>query len=172
MSLSQHNIVAICVCPQRALSVFVPIEPFLAWLSPRRTDCGRRRETQTNRGMYKDKCTVPCESIRPPWTLRPFATFQANIKIENCIFLWRINNKWDTIMKWDDIYWIFQTFSVFDLLIKFEISNICRSTSWLCPTCCWFFTKNTVLYLYVWSLKCRKRLQSSRGQNTFERHCK
>ena len=26
--------------------------------------------------------TVPCESIRPPWTLRPFATFQAsNIKI-------------------------------------------------------------------------------------------
>ena len=27
-------------------------------------------------------CTVPCESIRPPWTLRPFATFQAsNIKI-------------------------------------------------------------------------------------------
>ena len=40
--------------------------------------------------------TVPCESIRPPWTLRPF--------------LWRINNKWDTIMKWNDIYWIFQTF--------------------------------------------------------------
>ena len=26
--------------------------------------------------------TVPCESIRPPWTLRPFATFQAsNINI-------------------------------------------------------------------------------------------
>ena len=26
--------------------------------------------------------TMPCESIRPPWTLRPFATFQAsNIKI-------------------------------------------------------------------------------------------
>ena len=24
-------------------------------------------------------CTVPCESIRPPWTLRPFATFQASI---------------------------------------------------------------------------------------------
>ena len=24
--------------------------------------------------------------------------------------LWRINNKWDTIMKWNDIYWIFQTF--------------------------------------------------------------
>ena len=25
-------------------------------------------------------------------------------------FLWRINNKWDTIMKWNNIYWIFQTF--------------------------------------------------------------
>ena len=36
--------------------------------------------------MYVCMCvcmyTVPCESIRPPWTLRPFATFQAsNIKI-------------------------------------------------------------------------------------------
>ena len=36
--------------------------------------------------MYVYVCvymyTVPCESIRPPWTLRPFATFQAsNIKI-------------------------------------------------------------------------------------------
>ena len=29
-----------------------------------------------------DSPTVPCESIRPPWTLRPFATFQAsNINI-------------------------------------------------------------------------------------------
>ena len=27
--------------------------------------------------------------------------------------------------------------------------------------------KNTVLYLYVWSLKCGKRSQSSRGPNTF-----
>ena len=31
--------------------------------------------------------------------------------------------------------------------------------------------KNTVLYLYVWSLKCGKRSQSSRGPNTFARHC-
>ena len=27
------------------------------------------------------------------------------------------------------------------------------------------------LYLYVWSLKCGKRSQSSRGPNTFARHC-
>ena len=32
--------------------------------------------------------------------------------------------------------------------------------------------KNTVLYLYVWSLKCGKRSQSSRGPNTFARHCR
>ena len=31
--------------------------------------------------------------------------------------------------------------------------------------------KNTVLYLYVWSLKCGKRSQSSRGPNIFARHC-
>jgi hypothetical protein len=31
--------------------------------------------------------------------------------------------------------------------------------------------KNTVIYLYVWSLKCGKRSQSSRGPNTFARHC-
>ena len=31
--------------------------------------------------------------------------------------------------------------------------------------------KNTALYLYVWSLKCGKRSQSSRGPNTFARHC-
>ena len=30
--------------------------------------------------------------------------------------------------------------------------------------------KNTVLYLYVWSLKCGKRSESSRGPNTFARH--
>ena len=33
-------------------------------------------------GVAYGQYTVPCESIRPPWTLRPFATFQAsNIKI-------------------------------------------------------------------------------------------
>jgi hypothetical protein len=32
--------------------------------------------------------------------------------------------------------------------------------------------KNTVLYLYVGSLKCGKRSQSSRGPNTFAGHCK
>ena len=31
--------------------------------------------------------------------------------------------------------------------------------------------KITVLYLYVWSLKCGKRSQSSRGANTFAWHC-
>ena len=31
--------------------------------------------------------------------------------------------------------------------------------------------KKIVLYLYVWSLKCGKRSQSSRGPNTFARHC-
>ena len=32
--------------------------------------------------------------------------------------------------------------SVFYLFKRFEISNKFRSTSWLCPTCWWFFTKN------------------------------
>ena len=31
--------------------------------------------------------------------------------------------------------------------------------------------KNAVLYVYVWSLKCGNRSQSSRGPNTFARHC-
>jgi hypothetical protein len=31
--------------------------------------------------------------------------------------------------------------------------------------------KKIVLYLYVWCLKCGKRSQSSRGPNTFARHC-
>ena len=31
--------------------------------------------------------------------------------------------------------------------------------------------KKIQFYLYVWSLKCGKRSQSSRGPNTFARHC-
>jgi hypothetical protein len=72
-------------CPlQPHTYVRVDSRPSQAWKINAGTDCvGKWFKTETLSNITQHcRDTVPCESIRPPWTLRPFATFQAsNIKI-------------------------------------------------------------------------------------------
>ena len=66
---------------------------------------------------------------------------------------------------WKSVGLLYQLYtSVFDLLKKFEISNKCRSTSWLCPTCCWFFTKiySFISMFEAWNVAKGRKVQGGR----------
>uniref|UniRef100_A0A8C7U6U1 Olfactory receptor C family, v1 n=1 Tax=Oncorhynchus mykiss TaxID=8022 RepID=A0A8C7U6U1_ONCMY len=51
------------------------------------------------------------------------------------IILLKINSKWDTIMKWNDIYWIFQTFLTNQKLKNWAVLHIERLKFFPIPPC-------------------------------------
>ena len=66
------------------------------------------------KGLFLCMCCLMYSALRKYSAHLNFATFchisgfkHKDIKL---YFLWRINNKWDTIKKLNNIYWIFQTF--------------------------------------------------------------